>query len=60
MKEWRYGSTILDLGTGWRWVVSFMPRLLCSQGRNPWSQGQLYLFSFIARNCKNGWLKGYD
>jgi hypothetical protein len=23
MGEWRYSSTILDLGTGWRWVASF-------------------------------------
>jgi hypothetical protein len=28
MGEWRYSSTILDLGTRWRWVVSFMPRPL--------------------------------
>jgi hypothetical protein len=26
MKEWRYNATILDLGTRWRLVVSFMPR----------------------------------
>jgi hypothetical protein len=26
-----YSSTILDLGTGWRWVVSFMPWLLWPQ-----------------------------
>jgi hypothetical protein len=25
--EWRYSSTHLDLGTRWRWVVSFTPRL---------------------------------
>jgi hypothetical protein len=23
---WRYGSTVLDLDTRWRWVVSFTPR----------------------------------
>jgi hypothetical protein len=28
MGELRYSSTILDLGTRWRWVVSFMPRPL--------------------------------
>jgi hypothetical protein len=28
MGEWRYSSTILDLGTRWRWVVSFTPRPL--------------------------------
>jgi hypothetical protein len=26
MGEWRYSSTILDLGTSWRRVVSFTPR----------------------------------
>jgi hypothetical protein len=28
MGEWRYSSTILDLGTRWRWVVSYTPRPL--------------------------------
>jgi hypothetical protein len=32
MGEWRYGSTILDLGTRWRWVVSFTPRPLYLPG----------------------------
>jgi hypothetical protein len=27
---------ILDLGTRWRWVVSFTPRQLYSQGKSPW------------------------
>jgi hypothetical protein len=27
---------ILDLGTTWRWVVSFTPRLLYLQGEIPW------------------------
>jgi hypothetical protein len=27
---------ILDLGTRWRWVVSFTSRPLCSQGKSPW------------------------
>jgi hypothetical protein len=31
MGEWRYSSTILDLGTRWRWVVSFTPRPLYSR-----------------------------
>jgi hypothetical protein len=30
--EWRYSSTILDLGTSWRWVVSFTPRPLFPRG----------------------------
>jgi hypothetical protein len=29
MGEWRYSSTILDLGTRWRWVVSFTTQPLC-------------------------------
>jgi hypothetical protein len=28
MGEWKYSSTILDLGTRWRWVVSLSPRPL--------------------------------
>jgi hypothetical protein len=27
---------IIDLGTRWRWVVSFTPRPLYPQGENPW------------------------
>jgi hypothetical protein len=27
---------ILDLGSRWRWVVSFTPRLLYPQGKRPW------------------------
>jgi hypothetical protein len=27
---------ILNLGTRWRWVVSFMPRPLYNRGKNPW------------------------
>jgi len=36
---WGTGHTapsILDLGTWWRWVVSFTPRPLYSQGKRPW------------------------
>jgi hypothetical protein len=33
MGEWRYSSTILDLGTAWRCVVSFTPRSLYSRGK---------------------------
>jgi hypothetical protein len=32
---WRYSSTIHDLDTGWRWVVSFTPLLLCPRGKEP-------------------------
>jgi hypothetical protein len=33
MVERRYSSTFLDLGTGWRWVVSFTPRPLYTPGK---------------------------
>jgi hypothetical protein len=36
---WRNGGIalcILNLGTTWRWVVSFMPRPLYPQGKSPW------------------------
>jgi hypothetical protein len=36
MGEWRYSSTILDLGTRWRWVVSFKPQPLWPGGNSPW------------------------
>jgi hypothetical protein len=44
MGKWRYGSTILDLGTRWRWVVSFTPLPLYTRGKSPrypldWEQG---------------------
>jgi hypothetical protein len=29
-------ACILDLGTRWRWAVSFTPRLLYPQGKSPW------------------------
>jgi hypothetical protein len=32
--EWRYSSTILDLGTRWRKVDSFTLLLLYSEGKN--------------------------
>jgi hypothetical protein len=35
MAEWRYCSTILNLVTIWRWVISFMSLLLCPQGNSP-------------------------
>jgi hypothetical protein len=33
MGEWRYSSTILDLGTRWRCVVSFTLRILYTRGK---------------------------
>jgi hypothetical protein len=33
--EWMCSSTILDLDTRWRWVVSFTPRLLYPRGKSP-------------------------
>jgi hypothetical protein len=33
--EWRYGSIILELGTRWRWVVSFAGLPLYPSGRDP-------------------------
>jgi hypothetical protein len=33
MGEWRYSSTILDIGTRWRWVVSFTPLPLNPRGK---------------------------
>jgi hypothetical protein len=34
-EEWRYSSTILDLGTRWRWVVSYTHRPLYLWGKSP-------------------------
>jgi hypothetical protein len=39
---WRYRSTILDLGTRWRWVVIFTHRPLYLRGKSPgthWVEG---------------------
>jgi hypothetical protein len=35
MGEWGIAPRILDLGTRWRWVVSFTPRPLYLPGKNP-------------------------
>jgi hypothetical protein len=35
MGKWRYSSAILDLGTRWRWLVSFMLRPLYIRGNSP-------------------------
>jgi hypothetical protein len=35
IREWRYSSTILDIGNRWRWVVSFTPRPRYPRGKSP-------------------------
>jgi hypothetical protein len=35
MGEWRYRSTIPDLGTRWMWIVSFTPRPLYLRRKSP-------------------------
>jgi hypothetical protein len=35
MREWRHSSTVLDLGTRWKWVVSFTPLPLYTRGKRP-------------------------
>jgi hypothetical protein len=44
MEEWRYGSTILDLGTRWGRTVSFPPQLLYPRIKSP------------CIPCKGGWV----
>jgi hypothetical protein len=34
-EEWRHISTILDPGTRWRWMVSFMPQPLHPRRKSP-------------------------
>jgi hypothetical protein len=36
IRESKHSSTILNLGTRWRWAVSFTPLLLYLRGNNPW------------------------
>jgi hypothetical protein len=36
MREWRYDSTILDLGTRWRRMVGLSPQPLYPQEKSPW------------------------
>jgi hypothetical protein len=63
MRQWRYSSTILDLRTGWRWVVSFTPgRIITrewaprtSRVGNEWTTELIWLVwrrekAFVARN----------
>jgi hypothetical protein len=35
MGEWGYSSNLLDLGTRWRWAVSFTPLPLYPPGKEP-------------------------
>jgi hypothetical protein len=34
--NWAIDPYILNLGTRWRWVASFMPPAALSQGKSPW------------------------
>jgi hypothetical protein len=37
LREWKYSShAFFGIGTRWRWLVSFTPRKLYSQGKSPW------------------------
>jgi hypothetical protein len=36
MVEWRYRSTIFDLGTRWRWVINFTPLPLYPRRNSPY------------------------
>jgi hypothetical protein len=44
MWKWRYSCSIVDLGTIWRWVVSFMSQPLCSCGKSAQSALNRMLF----------------
>jgi hypothetical protein len=35
MGYWGYSSTSLDIGSRWRWMISFTPRVLYSRKMNP-------------------------
>jgi hypothetical protein len=35
MEEWKYSSTIPDLGTRWGWIVSFTPPAALPPGKEP-------------------------
>jgi hypothetical protein len=36
MGKWRYSPTVIDLGTKWRWVVSFVPQPLYPRANRFW------------------------
>jgi hypothetical protein len=35
IRDWNYSPTILDLCTGWRWVVGFTPLPVYPRGKGP-------------------------
>jgi hypothetical protein len=45
VREWMYRPTFLDLGTSWRWVVSFTPRPLNPRGKKP---GTLWIWGWVS------------
>jgi hypothetical protein len=51
---------ILDLGTKWRWVVSFTPRPLYSQEKSPWYPLDKKLDGPQSRSGSSGEEKNYQ
>jgi hypothetical protein len=47
-------ARILDLGTRWMWLVSFMPRPLHPQGKSPWYPLDRRLGGFQNRSERGG------
>jgi hypothetical protein len=45
---------ILDLGTSWRWVVSFTPRPLYPPGKSPWYPLGMSLGGLQGRSGRGG------
>jgi hypothetical protein len=45
---------ILDLGTRWRWVVSFTPRPLYPQGKSPYNLLDRRLGGPLSRSGRDG------
>jgi hypothetical protein len=50
--EWRCSSTVLDLGTRWRWVVNFTPLPLNPRGKNPRCRLYRKLESLLIKRLK--------
>jgi hypothetical protein len=55
--ERMYRSTFLDLGTIWRWVVTFTPRMLYSLGKCPWFPNYRRLSGPQSRSEQHGEVK---